>query len=64
MLDGTPVINRAGPDTLGLFVTHLLLYLTEMKLKVPNLLNYYGSVSLKYKRKIVSKVNGKFEDLF
>ena len=48
MYDGFPAMYAAGLDSLGCFIAGLLLHLQQMKLKVPDPLDYYGNVTIQY----------------
>lgn len=48
MYDGFPVMTPSGSDSLGMFIVSLLMHLQQMKLRVPDLLSYYGTVTIDY----------------
>ncbi len=49
MYDGFPVMYQSGSDSLGIFIVSLLMNLEQMKPIIPELLDYYGDVTINYK---------------
>jgi hypothetical protein len=48
MYDGFPVMYPSSSDSLGVFIVEMLVHLNEIKLEVPDLLSYYGNVTIEY----------------
>ena len=61
MYDGFPAMYPAGSDSLGCFIVSLLLHLQQMELEVPDLLNYYGNVTVQYNN--ITKTRNGYVDI-